>query len=293
MPQISVIISVYNTEPYLEACLNSVVDQTFSDIEIICINDGSTDNSAAILSQYAQKDSRIKIINQNNTGVVIARNNAIKQAQSNILYILDSDDIIDKTTLEKSYNALISGKGDIITCRVLTFGIKNQEMFLPSPTKLNMAFGNCLINAALFKKSLFNQSGGFDQLFKNGLEDYDLWLNMIYRQNAKIYRIPEVLFFYRLKPISESRNMQQKKIYFQKLTDLLNSKYPEMKKYRLLAKFIRLFFQTKHTHNKTIIKLFKIPIFEIKSTAQKQIFYLFGFIPIFYQQISIPKINNL
>lgn len=72
MPEISVIIPVYNTAKYLPKCLDSVIGQTFNDLEIICINDGSTDNSAEILNQYAATDSRIKIINQKNMGVVAA-----------------------------------------------------------------------------------------------------------------------------------------------------------------------------------------------------------------------------
>ena len=182
------------------------------DIEIICIDDGSTDNSAKILAKYAKKDNRIKIITQKNKGVIAARNNAIKQAQSEYIYTLDSDDIIDETTLAKSYKAITAGKADIITCRVWCFGEKNEEMCLPAPNKINMANQNCLVNAALFKKCLFDKSGGFDSTFNKGLEDYDFWLNMVYRQNATFYRIPEVLFFYRIKPINESRNEQQKKI---------------------------------------------------------------------------------
>ena len=74
MPKISVIIPVYNAQEYLSECLDSVLSQTLSDIEIICINDGSTDNSLEILKEYAKKDERIKIINQRNKGVSVARN---------------------------------------------------------------------------------------------------------------------------------------------------------------------------------------------------------------------------
>ena len=85
MPKVSVIIPVYNVEKYLRECLDSVINQTLSDIEIICINDGSTDNSLEILKEYAENDSRIKIITQENQGQGVARNNAIEAAQGEYL----------------------------------------------------------------------------------------------------------------------------------------------------------------------------------------------------------------
>ena len=99
MPKISVIIPVYNTEKYLSECLDSVLKQTFTDIEVICVNDGSSDNSAKILEQYAARDKRIHIINQKNSGVVTARNNGIKNAQSDLIFPLDGDDFIIGFTL--------------------------------------------------------------------------------------------------------------------------------------------------------------------------------------------------
>ena len=80
MIKVSIIIPVYNVEQYLEECLNSLISQTLKDIEIICVNDGSTDSSGKILEDFAKKDSRIKIINQKNSGVAIARNSGIDAA---------------------------------------------------------------------------------------------------------------------------------------------------------------------------------------------------------------------
>lgn len=88
MPKISVIIPVYNVEAYLSECLDSVINQTFKDIEIICVNDGSTDNSLDILRTYAEKDPRIKVINQTNQGLSAARNTGIKKPLENIFHLL-------------------------------------------------------------------------------------------------------------------------------------------------------------------------------------------------------------
>ena len=103
-PKISVIIPVYNTEQYLEECINSVINQTFKNLEIICINDGSTDNSLNILEKYAQKDSRIKIINQENKGVAQARNSGISICTGKYVFFLDSDDWINVNSLELLFN---------------------------------------------------------------------------------------------------------------------------------------------------------------------------------------------
>ncbi|MCM1129008.1 MAG: glycosyltransferase family 2 protein [Oxalobacter formigenes] len=270
MPQISIIVPIYNAEKYLSECLDSILLQTFTDFEIICVNDGSTDNSAKILEKYKKLDKRIKIITHKNQGVVFARNNAIKKAKGEFIYILDSDDIIEETTLEKSYKAITAGKGDIITCRVFNFGRNSGgELRFPTPNKRNMATGNCLVNAALFRKKLFDKSGGFDTTFTKGIEDYDFYLNACYRQNAKFYRIPEILFFYRKKPINESRQLQFEKYHYEKLTNKLNIKYPEIKKYRVLKKICEFLFHIRHKKNLIIIKLFKIPLFTIKYTRGK------------------------
>lgn len=101
MPEISIIVPVYNTEKYLAQCLDSILDQTFGDFEVICINDGSTDSSLSILLEYANTDSRIKIINQSNQGVSISRNNGISQASGAYIFFLDADDQIFDNTLDK------------------------------------------------------------------------------------------------------------------------------------------------------------------------------------------------
>ncbi|HBC93037.1 MAG TPA: glycosyltransferase, partial [Pelotomaculum sp.] len=91
MPKVSVIISVYNVEKYLEECLDSVTNQTLKDIEIICVNDGSTDSSGQILKDYASRDNRIRLIDQSNHGQSYARNRALEVALGDYIYFLDSD----------------------------------------------------------------------------------------------------------------------------------------------------------------------------------------------------------
>lgn len=112
-PKVSVIIPVYNVEKYLKQCLDSVVNQTLEDIEIILVDDGSTDKSLDISKEYAQKDNRIKIIQQQNKGAAAARNAGLSTAQGDYLYFMDSDDFVNIDALEKSYLQISKTDSDI------------------------------------------------------------------------------------------------------------------------------------------------------------------------------------
>ncbi len=266
MPKISVIIPVYNTSRYLSECLDSVLAQTFTDFEAICINDGSTDNSAEILQKYAKKEERIKIINQENAGVVAARNNGISCATSEYIYPLDSDDMIHKDTLEKLYTAITSGRGDIITTRVMLFGAENGEMSLKTPNKFNLCLDNCLVNAALFRRSDFLMCGGYSNDCNIALEDYDLWLNMVFNHNLKIYRVPEILFYYRIKERAESRNFQNRNKH-KSLLKIIYSKYPMIYGWQKFRKIYNVFYKFAHSVfriHKHQIKIFRIPVYTFK-----------------------------
>ncbi len=113
MIKVSVIVPVFNTEKYLEKCLNSLINQTLQDIEIICVNDGSTDKSADIIKKFANKDSRFKLINQENKKQGAARNTGMKIAKGEYIGFVDSDDWVDLEYYEKLYNAAKKYNADI------------------------------------------------------------------------------------------------------------------------------------------------------------------------------------
>lgn len=114
MAKVSVIIPVYNVEPYLKQCMDSVVGQTLKDIEIICVDDGSTDGSLDILKEYATEDSRIQIIEQKNAGAGAARNNGMRHATGKYLSFLDSDDFFEPRMLEKAYDLAEKDQADFV-----------------------------------------------------------------------------------------------------------------------------------------------------------------------------------
>ena len=113
MVKVSVIIPVYNVEEYLRQCMDSIVTQTLKEIEIICVDDGSTDHSVEILEEYAQLDKRVIILKQQNAGAGAARNNGMRHATGKYLSFLDSDDFFDSKMLEKAYEKAEEDEADI------------------------------------------------------------------------------------------------------------------------------------------------------------------------------------
>ena len=127
MAKISVIVPVYNVEDYLSCCLDSVLSQTFFDIEVICVNDGSEDNSRNILETYQKQDNRIKIIDKQNGGLSSARNTGMKAATGEFICFVDSDDWIEHDMLEQLYDNITGNSTDIVMCGVKLFDESTQE----------------------------------------------------------------------------------------------------------------------------------------------------------------------
>lgn len=113
---ISIIIPVYNVEKYLSRCLESVINQTYKNIEIILVDDGSPDNCGIICDEYASKDDRIIVIHKSNAGVSCARNDGIEAAKGDYICFVDSDDYISPGYIKTLYMALIENNADIVTC---------------------------------------------------------------------------------------------------------------------------------------------------------------------------------
>lgn len=119
MPSITAIVPVYNVEKYIHRCVDSVLSQTFSDFELILVDDGSPDNCPAICDEYAAKDSRIRVIHQSNQGLSAVRNNAVKVAATDWVIFIDSDDVIHPQMLEHMYAAVCKSGAKICVCSVV------------------------------------------------------------------------------------------------------------------------------------------------------------------------------
>ena len=110
---ISIVVPVYNAENYLEKCINSIIGQTYRNLEIILIDDGSNDNSLSICEKFALQDNRIKVFHQNNGGVASARNKGLSEASGEFIAWVDSDDSIEPEYIEKLYDAVKEYNADI------------------------------------------------------------------------------------------------------------------------------------------------------------------------------------
>lgn len=128
MHKVSVIIPIYKTEEYLKECIDSVINQTYKNIEIILINDGSPDNSEQICLEYCEKYSNIKYYHQKNQGVSIARNVGISKAEGEYVFFLDSDDYIDKNFIKSSVDIAIAKDSDIVIVSTNVFKRKSCDI---------------------------------------------------------------------------------------------------------------------------------------------------------------------
>jgi glycosyltransferase involved in cell wall biosynthesis len=147
MSLITIIVPIYNTEKYLDRCITSIIDQSFRDLEILLVNDGSTDNSLNILYKYANKDERIKIINQKNKGLSAARNVGIRSAAGEYILHVDSDDYINFDMCEVMYNEARKYNADIVTSHVY-FDYPNKTVIKREPYKKVCGFSDFLLTFA-------------------------------------------------------------------------------------------------------------------------------------------------
>ena len=129
MQLVSVIIAIYNTESYLHRCVDSVINQTFQNLEIILVDDGSTDNSSAICDEYARKDHRVRCFHQKNQGAALSRKFAINQSHGNYVLTVDSDDWIEQTMVEKMLFEAINNSIDVVWCDAMLHTQKQKFIY--------------------------------------------------------------------------------------------------------------------------------------------------------------------
>ena len=196
--KVSVIIPCYNQGKYVSDAIKAVLAQTYKNIEIVVINDGSTDNSSEIIKTFVDKNQNISFLNnKENRGVIYARNMAIEAANGEYILPLDADDTIEPTYIEKAIKVLNDNPNiGIVYCKARMFGSKNKYWNLKDFDKSNILYENCIFCTALFRKTDFFKVGKYKDYMQYGCEDYDLWLSFI-EQGFDVYRIDEILFNYR------------------------------------------------------------------------------------------------
>lgn len=169
MPQISVIVPVYKVEAYLHECVDSILAQTFSDFELILVDDGSPDNCGKICDEYAAKDSRIRVIHQENQGQASARNAALDVAKGEFITFIDSDDLVSKVYLEKLLDAMQKDT-DVTVCKFLYFKEDSELNLQNENRKVDFkSYDSESIAAAIFNGIV--SAGPCAKLYRSGVID--------------------------------------------------------------------------------------------------------------------------
>ena len=206
MDLITVIIPVYNVEEYLDECVDSVVSQTYSNLEIILVDDGSPDNCPAKCDEWAGKDSRIKVIHKQNGGLSDARNAGIDIATGIYIIFIDSDDYIRQDMIEKLYSALTREKADIAACGIHSFeGDKTSDWgchdFTGNPQQiLSLLYDDAKYPVSAWNK-IYSRNCWANLRFPVGktCEDAFTTYQLVHNAN-RIVMIPEPLYCYRIRP---------------------------------------------------------------------------------------------
>ena len=211
-PKFSIIVPVYNVRDYLGICMESLINQTIKDIEIICVNDGSTDDSLEILQQYAEKDYRIKVCDKVNGGSSSARNLGLDEAEGEFILFVDSDDVLEKNACDRLYMEILQTGADIIVfgTRVFPQYVANKHAWLWNNLHVNLRHytENCveaLFNEKPSKPFIWNKCYRRSIIEKNnirfdeelGLGEDNLFLFEIYPKVEQVIYIPDQLYNYR------------------------------------------------------------------------------------------------
>lgn len=186
MFKVSVIVPVFDVEKYLRQCLDSIVSQSLKDIEIICVDDGSTDGSLNILKEYESKDSRVKVICQQNNGVSSARNRGLEIAQGEYIYFADSDDYLESDSLDKLYSLSKDKDLDLLIFKLVNFDEKGNMDYSYSDMPFLSEIEKETFSYLDFKDNVFNVDVTvYTKFFKRQLIGKKRFAeNLIFEDNA-------------------------------------------------------------------------------------------------------------
>ena len=253
-PLVSVIVPIYNAAPYLQETLDSIMASTYRPIEVVMVDDGSKDNSLRITQDFCAHHPECVVIAQENQGVSVARNNAIRAAKGTYILPVDADDTIADTFIQKAVE-VIENSNDIrvVGCRCRMFGAVDKEWKLPKFSHSLLARKNMIPATALYRKADWERCGGYceEEIYR---EDWDFWLSMM-ELGGSFYKLDEILFNYRISTGSRRVHAKGQK---RRIVDAINRRHPAyMQKYlggplhyhRSWSKFLNFFRSEKKIGN--------------------------------------------
>lgn len=281
MPEISIIVPVYNVEEYLSRCIDSILNQTFTAFELILVDDGSTDNSGLICDEYKKIDSRIKVIHKENGGLSSARNSGLNIASGEYVAFVDSDDLIDRNMIELMINCANNNDADIVSCSYIEFknemklfGINNNnnkykersfsnlealENYLLEYNDINRKIDTVVWNKIYRKKLFKDVCFPVGKIYEDGYVTYKL----LYKANKVIYLdVPLYFYFKRENSISNSMfSIKHIETYddWREIFRFINKEVPNLSKYAAI-KYIRkdMNLYNKIKSNKDTIKNYQV-----------------------------------
>lgn len=260
MKKVSIIIACYNHANYLVDSVESALKQDYENLEVIAINDGSKDNTQFVLASLKHKHPSLIVINQENTGVVGARNNAIKRATGDYIFPLDADDyfysndVISAMVKAMGSNVLVHGDYQ-------SFGAKNR--FVKGGETIEFPkflMENCVLGSSLYDKKALLKVGGYKNYMKKGYEDYEL--NIRLSQVGTFKHIDKPIIYYRTS--ETSRNMEARTIHNELMQTIMKNNIDIYSKY---------FLEIQDFHFEQLLKTRK----QLKKAKKRFTFSLIGF----------------
>ena len=201
-PLVSVIVPIYNAAPYLQETLDSILASTYRPIEVVMMDDGSTDNSLAIAKAYCEQHAECNVFTQKNTGASAARNSAIKLSHGTYILPVDADNTIDPRYICEAVEVLCANPNiKIVSCRADFFGERTGEWKFPQFSKQLLARKNMIDTCAMYRRSDWDKTDGYMEVC-GAREDWDMWLSLL-ETGGEFYRLPNIRLHYRVQKTSK------------------------------------------------------------------------------------------
>ena len=217
-PLVSVIVPCYKQAHLVSQTLDSVLNQSYKNWECIVVNDGSPDNTSEVVNKYVSKDSRFHLLEQENQGLAMSRNNGIRASNGKYILPLDSDDLIEPTYIEKAVKYHEENPDTkVVYCKADRFDQKSEVWNLEPYSFEKELWQNCIFCTAMYKRSDYEKTSGYNPNMKGGYEDWDFWLSLL-NEDSIVIQLDEILFHYRFKKNSMvSKSNQMKPVLFRQL----------------------------------------------------------------------------
>ena len=208
MAEVSIIVPVYQVENYIRQCVDSILAQTFTDFELILVDDGSKDQSGQICDEYAKVDERVKVIHKENGGLSDARNRGMDQMVGNYFMFVDSDDYIAPTMVECLYKNIVNQNADIAVCNFLYYFERDRKKNFSTNIRSEVLSGKEVFYNRKNERNYGIWTVAWNKLYRRDklgkirfrfgkYHEDEFWANEIYQMDIKIVTIPECLYYYR------------------------------------------------------------------------------------------------